>query len=135
MSGGGAVSPFTTPEQACSSEKGFLAAGNSDTALREYLLAEGKQVYTAPAMVPWGTVAEPDAKSFGPFKDCPITLPESMTIMSGGDIDASGEKLARFINYLNTEFGVTDLDLVGHSNGDSTDGPQLGFSSKRSHRY
>ena len=117
VSGGGAVSPFTTPEQACSSEKGFLAAGNSDTALREYLLAEGKQVYTAPAMVPWGTVAEPDAKSFGPFKDCPITLPESMTIMSGGDIDASGEKLARFINYLNTEFGVTDLDLVGHSNG------------------
>ena len=51
MSGGGAVSPFTTPTQACSDEAGFLAAGNSDTALREYLLEMGKEVYTAPAMV------------------------------------------------------------------------------------
>lgn len=117
VSGGGAISPFTTPDQACSDEEGFLAAGNSDTALREYLLEMGKQVYTAPAMVPWGTVAEPDPTSFGPFKDCPIVLPESMTIMSAGDIDASGEKLARFLGYLNTEYGVTDVDLVGHSNG------------------
>ena len=117
MSGGGAVSPFTTPTQACSDEAGFLAAGNSDTALREYLLEMGKQVYTAPAMVPWGTVAEPDPTSFAPFKDCPIVLPESMTVMSAGDIDASGEKFARFLSYLNTEYGVTDVDLVGHSNG------------------
>jgi pimeloyl-ACP methyl ester carboxylesterase len=117
MSGGGAVSPFTTPTEACSDEEGFLSAGNSDTALRDYLLAQGKQVYTAPAMVPWGTVAEPDPTSFAPFKDCPIVLPESMTVMSAGDIDASGEKFARFLSYLNTEYGVTDVDLVGHSNG------------------
>lgn len=117
MSGGGAVSPFTTPTQACSSEDGFLSAGNSNTALRDHLLAEGKQVYTAPAMAPWGPVADPDPTSFGPFKDCPIVLPESMTVMSAGDIDAAGEKLARFVNYLHTEYGVTDVDFVGHSNG------------------
>lgn len=117
ISGGGAVSPFTTPDEACSDEEGFLAAGNTNTALRDYLLAAGKQVYTAPAMVPWGEVAEPDPGSFAPFKDCPIVLPESMTIMSSGDIDAAGEKLARFITYLNTEYGVTEVDLVGHSNG------------------
>ena len=117
MSGGGAVSPFTTPTQACSSADGFLSAGNTDTALRDYLLAHGKQVYTAPAMVPWGTVAEPDPTSFAPFKDCPIVLPESMTVMSSGDIDASGEKLARFVNYLHDQYGVTDVDFVGHSNG------------------
>lgn len=117
VSGGGAISPFTTPDQACSDEEGFLPAGNTDTALREYLLERGKQVYTAPAMVPWGTVGEPDPTSFAPFKNCPIVLPESMTIMSAGDIDASGEKLARFLGYLNTEYGVTDVDLVGHSNG------------------
>lgn len=117
MSGGGAISPFTTPDQACADEPGFLPAGNSDTALREYLLEMGKQVYTAPAMYPWGTVDEPDPTSFGPFKDCAIVLPESMTVMSAGDIDASGEKLARFLGYLNTEYGVTDVDLVGHSNG------------------
>lgn len=117
MSGGGAISPFTTPDQACSSEEGFLSAGNSDTALRDYLLQQGKQVYTAPATVPWGMVQEPDPTSFGPFKDCPITLPESMTVMSAGDINASGEVLARFLTYLHTEYGVTDVDLVGHSNG------------------
>ena len=117
VSGGGAISPFTTPDQACSDENGFLPAGNTDSALREYLLERGKQVYTAPAMVPWGTVADPDPKSFAPFKDCPIVLPESMTIMSAGDIDESGEKLARFIGYLHSEYGITDVDLVGHSNG------------------
>lgn len=117
MSGGGAVSPFTTPTRACSSDDGFYSAGNSDTALRDHLLAQGKQVYTAPAMTPWGTVAEPDPTSFAPFKDCPEVLPESMTVMSGGDIDAAGEKLARFVNYLHDTYGVTDVDFVGHSNG------------------
>ena len=117
MSGGGAVSPFTTPTQACSDAAGFLPAGNTDTALREYLLAHGKQVYTAPAMVPWGEVADPDPTSFGPFKDCPVVLPESMTVMSAGDIDAAGEKLARFVSYLHDEHDVTDVDFVGHSNG------------------
>lgn len=117
MSGGGAISPFTNPDQACSSEEGFLSAGNTNTALRDYLLAQGKNVFTAPATVPWGEVADPDPTSFAPFKDCPITLPESLTVMSAGDIDASGEKLARFLNYLSSDYGVTDVDLVGHSNG------------------
>ena len=117
MSGGGAVSPFTTPTQACSSDDGFLEAGNTDTALRVSLLAAGKQVYTAPAMVPWGPVSDPDPTSFGPFKDCPVVLPESMTVMSAGDVDAAGEKLARFVNYLHDTYGVTDVDFVGHSNG------------------
>ena len=117
MSGGGAVSPFTTPTQACSSDDGFLEAGNTDTALRVSLLAAGKQVYTAPAMVPGGPVSDPDPTSFGPFKDCPVVLPESMTVMSAGDVDAAGEKLARFVNYLHDTYGVTDVDFVGHSNG------------------
>ena len=37
--------------------------------------------------------------------------------MSLGDINAGGERLARFVNYLHDEYGVTDVDLVGHSNG------------------
>lgn len=114
MSGGGAVSPFTTPTEACASG---LAAGNTDTALREYLLAQGKQVYTAPASDDWGVVQEPPADSFGAFGDCPIVLPEHMTVVSSSDINASGEHLARFITYLNTEYGVTEVDFVAHSNG------------------
>ncbi len=114
VSGGGSVTPFTTPTQAC---KRGLAAGNSATALRQFLLSKGKRVFTAPAMVPWGTVAEPDPSSFGAFGDCPIVLPEQFTIMTLGDIDASGEKLARFLTYLHTTYKVREVDLVGHSNG------------------
>lgn len=114
MSGGGAVTPFTTPDAACATG---LAAGNSDTAIREYLLKEGKEVYTAPAMDQWGTVQEPAADAFGAFGDCPEVLPEYLTVMSTGDINASGEHLARFVLYLNEKYGVTDVDFVGHSNG------------------
>lgn len=117
VSGGALVTPFTTPTQACKDGEGFLAAGSTNTALREYLLAAGKQVYTAPAMDDWGVVKETGPDAFAPFTDCPEPLPESMTILSTGDINAGGERLARFLNYLNTEYGVTDVDLVGHSNG------------------
>lgn len=114
MSGGGAVSPFTTPTAACASG---LAAGNTDTAIREYLLSQGKKVYTAPAMDDWGVVVEPKADSFGAFGNCPEVLPEYLTVMSAGDINASGERLARFVTYLHDKYGVTDVDFVGHSNG------------------
>lgn len=114
MSGGGAVSPFTTPTQGC---KIGLSAGNTDTAIREYLLSQGKQVFTAPANDTWGQVQEPAPDSFGAFGDCPPPLPPAMTVMSTGDIEASGEKLARFINYLHDEYDITDVDFVGHSNG------------------
>lgn len=117
VSGGATSSPFTTPTQACSDDKGFLAAGNTDTVMRSFMLSKGKQVYTAPVMDNWGPVREPTDDRPGPFKDCPIVLPESMTILSTGDINAGGERLARFLEYLESEYGVTDIDLVGHSNG------------------
>lgn len=114
VSGGGAVSPFTTPTEYCT---GGLSAGNTDTAMREYLLKQGKKVYTAPAMDTWGTVVEPAADSLGAFGDCPEPLGEQYTIMSAGDINASGEKLARFVNFLHDEYAVNAVDFVGHSNG------------------
>lgn len=117
VSGGGARTPFTTPTEACSDAEGFLSAGNTATGLRDYLLAQGKQVYTAPVMEKFGPVADPPADSFEPFKDCPITLPETLTIMSAADIGWGGERLARFVRYLHDVYGVTDVDFVGHSNG------------------
>lgn len=117
VTGGALRTPFTTPTQACKDGDGFLAAGTTYTALRQYLLSKGKQVYTAPAMDNWGPVQEPLASSFGPFTACPDALPEMMTVMTTGDWNAGGERLARFLNYLNTRYGVTDFDLVGHSNG------------------
>ena len=112
VSGGDATSPFTTPDQACATG---LAAGNTDTALREYLLKQGYNVYTSPAMAGRGQVV--DQSGFGPFGVCPVTLPENMTVDSTGSIDLAGEHLARFLNHLRTEKGVTEVDLVGHSMG------------------
>ena len=112
VSGGDAVSPFTTPDQACATG---LAAGNTNTAIREHLLGKGYTVYTSPAMNGRGQVV--DQQGFGAFGVCPVTLPENVTVNSTASIDTAGEHLARFINWLHTEKGVTEVDLVGHSMG------------------
>lgn len=112
VSGGDAVSPFTTPDQACASG---LAAGNTDTALRADLLAHGHQVYTSPAMAGRGPVT--DQGGFGAFGDCPITLSDNMTVDSTASIDLAGEHLARFLTHLHDTRGVDQVDLVGHSMG------------------
>jgi len=112
VSGGDATSPFTTSDQACATG---LAAGNTNTAIREFLLSKAYTVYTAPAMAGRGQVV--DQTGFGAFGVCPVTLPENMTVNSTGSIDTAGEHLARFINWLHDEKGVTDIDLVGHSMG------------------
>jgi pimeloyl-ACP methyl ester carboxylesterase len=58
-----------------------------------------------------------DQTGFGPFGMCPVTLPENMTVNSQGSIDTAGEHLARFLTWLHTDKGVTEVDLVGHSMG------------------
>ncbi len=112
VSGGDAVSPFTTNDQACATG---LAAGNTDTAIREFLISKGYTVFTSPAMNGRGQVV--DQQGFGAFGVCPVTLPENMTVNSTGSIDTAGEHLARFVNWLHTEKGVTEVDFVGHSMG------------------
>ena len=112
VSGGDATSPFTTADQACATG---LAAGNTDTALREYLLDQGYAVYTSPAMAGRGQVV--DQTGFGAFGVCPVTLPENMTVNSTGSIDTAGEHLARFLNWLHTDKGVNEVDFVAHSMG------------------
>ena len=112
VSGGDAVSPFTSNDQACATG---LAAGNTNTAIREHLIAKGYTVYTAPAMNGRGQVA--DQTGFGAFGVCPVTLPENMTVNSTGSIDTAGEHLARFVAWLQAEKGVTEVDLVAHSMG------------------
>ena len=112
VSGEDATSPFTTNDQACATG---LAAGNTNTAIRESLLSKDYTVYTAPAMAGRGQVI--DQTGFGAFGVGPVTLPENMTVNSTGSIDTAGEHLARFINWLHDEKGVTDIDLVGHSMG------------------
>lgn len=112
VSGAAAVSPFTTPQESCATG---LAAGNTDTAIRQYLLEQGYTVYTSPAMTGGGPVT--DQTGFGPFGGCPLTLPADMTVDSTGGIDAGGERLARFLTHLHTERGVEEVDVIAHSMG------------------
>jgi pimeloyl-ACP methyl ester carboxylesterase len=112
VSGGAAVSPFTTPDAACAEG---LAAGNTDTFLREGLLAAGHSVFTSPARVGAGQVEEDTGWSG--FSACPVVLPAEMTINAVGEIDEAGRSLVRFLGYLQREHAVGELDIVAHSMG------------------
>ena len=112
VSGGDAISPFTTPDQAC---RGGLAAGSTDTALRAALLESGFVVYTSPAHAGEGPVTVDNG--FGGFREPPEQLPANLTVNSIGPIDTAGVHLASFLTYLQAEFGIASVDLVGHSMG------------------
>ncbi len=115
VSGGDAVSPFTTPDRACTI--GF-AAGNTDTELRRFLLMKGHRVFTSPAMDDRGPVKEnPGPDPLMAFADCPPPLPAAMTVNSTGDIDLAGQRLAQFLLHLHRNYGIREVDLVGHSMG------------------
>lgn len=112
VSGGDAISPFTTPDRAC---RTGLAAGSTDTALRAALLDAGHEVYTSPANV--GDDPVTVDRGFGGFSDPPEQLPASLTVNAIGPIDTAGSRLAAFLNHLGSEFDVSTVDLVGHSMG------------------
>jgi pimeloyl-ACP methyl ester carboxylesterase len=112
VSGGAAVTPYTTPDATAGTG---LAAGNTLTALRAHLLARGHQVFTAPARIGVGVVAE-DSGWQG-FGEVARVLPAEVTVNAVGTIDDAGASLARFLRWLADEHGVTEIDLVGHSMG------------------
>ena len=112
VSGGAAVTPYTTPSAGARQGQ---AAGNTMTALRARLLADGREVVTAPARIGIGEVRE-DTGWEG-FGDVPEVLPAALTINAVGEIDAAGASLAAFLDYLEAERDVTAFDLVGHSMG------------------
>ncbi len=120
VSGGAAISPFTTPDAACQTgSKGgttWYAAGSTDSFMRSYLLRKGHQVFTSPAMAGRGKVTEQPGAG-GPFHKCPKALPAYMTVNSDGDIELAGVHLANFVNHLNDAYGITEVDFVAHSMG------------------
>lgn len=112
VSGGGSISPFTTPDAACASG---LAAGGTLTAWREGLLAAGVETYTAPATVGAG-VADEDSGWAG-FAEAPDVLPAEMTLDSVGEVEESATCLARFLIHLRETHDVDEVDFVAHSLG------------------
>ncbi len=112
VSGGAAISPFTTPTAGCSSG---LSAGSTDTGLREALLGAGHAVYTSPANVGRRPVTnDPEANG---FDGAPEQLPAELTVNAVGSIDRAGEHLAAFLAYLSAREGFAEVDLVCHSMG------------------
>lgn len=112
VSGGAAVSPFTTPDSACAVG---LPAGNTGTFLREGLLGCGFEVFTAPATTGPGTAAS-DTLWRG-FEQPPEVLPAGLTVNSVGPIDEAGAALAAFLGLLAGRYGYAGFDLVAHSMG------------------
>jgi triacylglycerol lipase len=112
VSGGGAISPFTTPKAGCAVG---LSAGSTDTGLREALLEAGLAVWTSPANVGRHPVTnDPEANG---FDQAPEVLAAELTVNSAGPIDTAGERLAAFFAYLAEREGLTDIDVVAHSMG------------------
>ncbi|MEI6448244.1 MAG: hypothetical protein WCO96_10265 [Actinomycetes bacterium] len=112
VSGGAAITPFTTPKSAC---KAGFAAGITHTQIRGFLLSKGYQVFTAPAAGSRGKVAE-DTGPNG-FSKCPAALPAYMTVNSNGPIEIAGVRVANFVKYLSWKYGIRQVDFVVHSMG------------------
>ena len=112
VSGGAAVSPFTTPDVIA--QQG-MAAGSTATFLRKGLLDAGFTVFTSPASIGGGPALEDT--EFSGFSDPAITLPAELTVNCVGPIDDAGQRLANFLEYVNETFGTTTFDLIGHSMG------------------
>jgi pimeloyl-ACP methyl ester carboxylesterase len=112
VSGGAAISPFTSPDVIA--QQG-MAAGSTDTYLRQGLLDAGFTVFTSPASMGGGPALEDTG--FSGFSDPAITLPAELTVNCVGPIDDAGQRLVNFLEYVNETFGITTFDLIGHSMG------------------
>jgi triacylglycerol lipase len=106
VSGFTTSTPFTTSAPSCTGKEGSTWGINVAPALK----AAGVTVFTAP---------EADGKNapapcVGSGQAAP---PSSATIDTGGDVDANGLALASFLAFLRDKYGVTTVQLVGHSDG------------------
>ena len=113
VSGGGAITPFTTPERVASEG---MAAGGTVTRLREALLAAGHTAFSAPTTIGPGEVTG-DPDWFGGFAAPPPQPPAELTVNSIGDLDTAGRHLAAFLGWLADEHSLSTIHLVAHSMG------------------
>lgn len=105
VSGLSSVTSFTNATPECAGKEGDT--WNSPDGPPAAVRAAGRQVFTAPA----GEGAKAPAPCGTPAP------PASVTIDSGGDADANGAALQNFLAFLKAEYGVTQVQLVAHSDG------------------
>jgi triacylglycerol lipase len=118
VSGFETESPYSTPAAECVGQEGSewnppgFPAESTPEGLAPVLKQAGNRVFTAP--VTKSTTPLP-ATCSGPGEPLPDF--DTMTITSNGDTNANGAALARLIAFLQDEYGVEELRLVGHSDG------------------
>lgn len=120
LSGFSSTQPFTAPGKSCAAGPAPLYNDIPNTVgawwsyATQQLASEGRQVYTAP--IGLGEIApDPSAYGGGACTLDPLSL--NMTIDSSADQDLNGARLALFLDYLHSNYGVNDVHLVGHSDG------------------
>ncbi len=123
VSGFETESPFSTPATDCRGQEGSewnppgFPAGSTPEGIAPVLKDAGFKVFTAP--VTKSTKPLPPT-CVGPGEPVPVldtTDPDTMVIESNGGTEANGAALARLIGFLQASYGVSDLRIVGHSDG------------------
>ena len=112
VSGFTTSTPFSTPDPSCAGKEG----DTWDVSVAPALKAAGYPVFTAPEGPSSDGNAPGNAPSpcVGPGQQAP---PADVTVNTGGDVDQNGQRLGLFLEFLNQDYGVTDVQLVGHSDG------------------
>ncbi len=105
VSGVESSTPFSTPDPSCAGQEGKAWSPEVAKTLR----AQGFSVFTAP--VTNKPVLPPSCNPDGP------DVGASETVDSNGDIDANGRALLAFLSFIEANYGVTSVQLVGHSDG------------------
>ena len=126
VSGGAAISPFTTPEAVCAEGQ---PAGSTDTFLRAELLNLGYRVFTSPASI--GGQQVTNDPGFQGFAAPPPQLPAEVTVNCVGPIDDAGGSLVNFLSLLHEQYGVDEVDLIGHSMGGLFSRAAMGILHRR----
>jgi hypothetical protein len=109
VSGFHTSSPFSTP--ACSTS-GRGPTWGSATGPAAALSNAGYRVFTAP--VESGGGPAPTSCLGGTYPNIPA---KGMTINSKGVLANNGTALVRFLSFLSSSYGITSVQLVGHSDG------------------
>src|SRR3954471_11492377 len=106
VSGFTTSTPFTTSDPSCLGKEGTTWSPNVAPTLKK----AGLTVFTAP---------EADGKNAPApcVGSGQATPPSTATIDTGGDATSNGKALAAFLAFLRDDYGVTTVQLVGHSDG------------------
>ncbi len=121
VSGFMSQTPFTTPGNVCSAAG--MSSGGTWSVMQSALSTAGFPVFTVPETTyDYSNSSSPTAVAIDPatmgLGTCAATqLPASMTLNTAGDFDLNSNILANVLQYISTNYDISRIWLVGHSDG------------------